>query len=294
MIMSTNDVKVPSILATSARPQRQTAAFGRQLLIASVVPTRSSASRVDANDAVPAVRLDGVSKVYGRGNSAVHALQDVSISLPHGTFTAVMGPSGSGKSTFLHLAAGLDRPTKGHVYIGAAELSKLSAVRLTELRRDRIGFVFQTFNLVPSLTVEQNVTLPLRLAGRRGDARALAAVLGRVGLSDRRRHRPSELSGGQQQRVALARALVTQPEVLFADEPTGALDLRTGKEVLGLFREAVDGLGQTVVMVTHDHAAASYADCVIFLADGRLVGGLREPTAEAVAERMTILTDGGV
>jgi putative ABC transport system ATP-binding protein len=254
---------------------------------------RRSGERSSASDGeVPAVHLETVSKVYGRGNAAVQALREVSVSLPYGTFTAVMGPSGSGKSTLLHVAAGLDSPSEGHVSIGATELSKLNATRLTELRRDRVGFVFQAFNLVPALTVEQNVTLPLRLAGRRADGRAVAEVLDRVGLSDRRRHRPSELSGGQQQRVALARALVTQPEVLFADEPTGALDLQTGREVLGLFREAVDIFAQTVVMVTHDPAAASYADSVLFLADGRIVGGLRDPTAEAVAERMTALTDG--
>jgi putative ABC transport system ATP-binding protein len=201
-----------------------------------------------------------------------------------------MGPSGSGKSTLLQTAAGLDRPTSGRAWIGAIDLSRLSETRLTELRRDRVGFVFQAFNLMPSLTVEQNVTLPLRLAGRRADGRSVAEVLGRVGLTDRRRHRPAELSGGQQQRVALARALVTRPEVLFADEPTGALDLRTGKEVLGLFRELVDTLGQTVVMVTHDPVAASYADSVLFLADGRLVDQLPHTTAEAIAERMTALT----
>jgi putative ABC transport system ATP-binding protein len=249
--------------------------------------------RVSAtNGEAPAVRLEAVSKVYGSGNAAVEALHDVSVSLPHRTFTAVMGPSGSGKSTLLHVAAGLDSPSKGRVSIGATELSKLNATRLTELRRDRIGFVFQAFNLVPALTVEQNVTLPLRLAGRRADRRVVGEVLDRVGLTDRRRHRPSELSGGQQQRVALARALVTQPEVLFADEPTGALDLQAGREVLGLFREAVDIIAQTVVMVTHDPAAASYADSVLFLADGRLVDGLHDPTAEAVAERMTALTNG--
>jgi putative ABC transport system ATP-binding protein len=253
---------------------------------------KSSKSSTGSNGDVPAVRLDSVSKVYGRGNGAVRALREVSVSLPYGTFTAVMGPSGSGKSTLLHVAAGLDLPTHGRVSLGATELSKLSATRLTELRRDRIGFVFQAFNLLPSLTVEQNVTLPLRLAGLRADGRTVADVLERVGLSDRRRHRPSELSGGQQQRVALARALVTRPEVLFADEPTGALDLGTGKEVLGLFREAVDSLEQTVVMVTHDPAAASYADSVVFLADGQVVGELRDPTAEAVAERVTALTDG--
>ena len=236
------------------------------------------------------VRLEAVRKVYGKGAGAVQALRGVSIALPYGTFTAVMGPSGSGKSTLLQTAAGLDRPTTGRAWIGPVDLSKLNQARLTELRRDRIGFVFQAFNLLPSLTVEQNVDLPLRLAGRRADPRLLAEVLGRVGLTDRRRHRPAELSGGQQQRAALARALITRPEVLFADEPTGALDLRTGKQVLGLFRELVDTLGQTVVMVTHDPVAASYADAVLFLADGHLVGQLDRPTAEAVAERMTALT----
>jgi putative ABC transport system ATP-binding protein len=220
----------------------------------------------------------------------VQALRGVSIALPYRSFTAVMGPSGSGKSTLLQTAAGLDRPTGGHAWIGPVELSKLSQTRLTELRRDRVGFVFQAFNLLPSLTVEQNVTLPLRLAGRRADRRLVAEVLGRVGLTERRRHRPAELSGGQQQRVALARALITRPEVLFADEPTGALDLRTSREVLGLFRQLVDTLGQTVVMVTHDPVAASYADSVLFLADGRIVDQLDRPTAEAVAERMTALT----
>jgi putative ABC transport system ATP-binding protein len=247
-------------------------------------------SKRDSRTVSHAVRLEAVSKVYGKGAGAVQALRDVSIALPYGTFTAVMGPSGSGKSTLLHTAAGLDRPSGGRAWIGPVDLSTLSQTRLTELRRDRVGFVFQAFNLMPSLTVEQNVTLPLRLAGRRANGRLVAEVLGRVGLSDRRRHRPAELSGGQQQRVALARALITQPEVLFADEPTGALDLRTGKEVLGLFRELVDTLGQTVVMVTHDPVAASYADSVLFLADGRIVGQLHHPTAEAVAERMTALT----
>jgi putative ABC transport system ATP-binding protein len=237
-----------------------------------------------------AVRLEAVSKVYGRGAGAVQALRGVSIALPYRSFTAVMGPSGSGKSTLLQIAAGLDRPTGGRAWIGSVDLSRLSQTRLTELRRDRVGFVFQAFNLLPSLTVEQNVTLPLRLAGRRADRRLVAEVLGRVGLADRRRHRPAELSGGQQQRVALARALITRPEVLFADEPTGALDLRTGGEVPGLFRGLVDTLGQTVVMVTHDPVAASYADAVLFLADGRIVDQLHHPAAEAVAERMTTLT----
>jgi putative ABC transport system ATP-binding protein len=247
-------------------------------------------NEADTKKAAYAVRLEAVSKVYGRGAGAVQALRGVSVALPHGSFTAVMGPSGSGKSTLLQTAAGLDRPTEGRAWIGPVELSKLSQTRLTELRRDRVGFVFQAFNLVPSLTAEQNVTLPLRLAGRRADGRLVAEVLGQVGLSDRRRHRPAELSGGQQQRVALARALITRPEVLFADEPTGALDLRTSREVLGLFRQLVDTLGQTVVMVSHDPVAASYADSVLFLADGRLVDELHHPTAEAVAARMTALT----
>jgi putative ABC transport system ATP-binding protein len=247
-------------------------------------------NQADSRTGEHAVRLEAVSKVYGKGAGAVQALRGVSIALPYGTFTAVMGPSGSGKSTLLQTAAGLDRPTGGRAWIGAIDLSKLSETRRTELRRDQVGFVFQAFNLMPSLTVEQNVTLPLRLAGRRADGRSVAEVLERVGLTDRRRHRPAELSGGQPQRVARARALVTRPEVLFADEPTGALDLRTGKEVLGLFRELVDTLGQTVVMVTHDPVAASYADAVLFLADGRLVDQLPHPTAEAIAERMTALT----
>jgi putative ABC transport system ATP-binding protein len=246
----------------------------------------AEASRTAAH----AVRLEAVSKVYGRGAGAVQALRGVSIALPYRSFTAVMGPSGSGKSTLLQIAAGLDRPTGGRAWIGSVDLSRLSQTRLTELRRDRVGFVFQAFNLLPSLTVEQNVTLPLRLAGRRADGDLVAEVLGQVGLADRRRHRPAELSGGQQQRAALARALITRPEVQFADEPTGALDLRTGKQVLGLFRQLVDTLGQTVVMVTHDPVAASYADAVLFLADGRIVDQLHHPAAEAVAERMTALT----
>jgi putative ABC transport system ATP-binding protein len=248
-------------------------------------------SQMDRRTGAHAVRLEAVSKVYGKGAGAVQALRGVSIALPYGTFTAVMGPSGSGKSTLLQTAAGLDRPTGGRAWIGPIDLSKLSPTRLTELRRDRVGFVFQAFNLMPSLTVEQNVTLPLRLAGRHADERLVTEVLGRVGLTDRRRHRPAELSGGQQQRVALARALITGPEVLLADEPTGALDLRTGREVLELFRELVDTLAQTVVMVTHDPVAASYADSVLFLADGRLVDRLDHPTVEAVAERMTTLTE---
>jgi putative ABC transport system ATP-binding protein len=236
-----------------------------------------------------AVRLDRVTKTYGKGASAVAALRDVTIALPQGSFTAVMGPSGSGKSTFMHCAAGLDRPTSGVVRLGDTDLTTLREPKLTELRRERVGFVFQAFNLLPSLTAVQNVTLPLRLAGARTDTAWLREVLDRVGLTQRAGHRPAELSGGQQQRVAIARALVTRPDVVFADEPTGALDTRTGREVLGLLRQVVDELRQTVVMVTHDPVAASYADRVLFLADGHFVGELTAPTAAQVAARMTSL-----
>ncbi len=236
-----------------------------------------------------AVVMDTVSRVYGKGAGAVAALRQVSVSLPKGGFTAVLGPSGSGKSTFLQCAAGLDRPTAGSVRLGGTELTGMNETELTVLRRERVGFVFQAFNLLPSLTVEQNVTLPLRLAGRRADRARLAEILERVGLADRAGHRPAELSGGQQQRVAIARALVARPDVVFGDEPTGALDTMTAKEVLVAFREIVDDLGQTVVMVTHDPVAASYADSVLFLADGQIVDSVTAPTASDVAERMTRL-----
>jgi putative ABC transport system ATP-binding protein len=235
------------------------------------------------------VRLTDVRKTYGGRRNAVTALDGVTINFPRATFTAVMGPSGSGKSTFLHCAAGLDRPTSGSVLLEDQELSKLSEVDLTKLRRDRVGFVFQAFNLLPAFSVQDNVTLPLRLAGKRVKAEAVDRVLQQVGLAERRKHLPGELSGGQQQRVAIARALITRPAVMFADEPTGALDTRTAREVLNLLRASVDQVGQTVVMVTHDPVAASYADRVVFLADGKLVGELHHPTAEAVAERMTHL-----
>ncbi|MFD1827162.1 MULTISPECIES: ABC transporter ATP-binding protein [Mumia] len=236
-----------------------------------------------------AVVLDQVSKVYGKGGGAVAALREVSVTLPRGGFTAVMGPSGSGKSTFLHCAAGLDVPTSGTVRLGGTDLSEMSESALTRLRRERVGFVFQAFNLVPTLTVEQNVALPLTLAGRRAERGAVEDVLSRVGLAGRATHRPPELSGGQQQRVALARALITAPEVVFGDEPTGALDTVTARDVLGLLRETVDILGQTVVMVTHDPVAASYADRVLYLADGRIVDAVDSPTPAEVADRMTRL-----
>ncbi|MET8505438.1 ABC transporter ATP-binding protein [Streptomyces sp. NPDC004787] len=230
----------------------------------------------------PAVRLRGLWRLH----RDVRALDGVDLDLPAGSFTAVMGPSGSGKSTLLQCAAGLDRPTAGTVEIDGVPLTGLSERRLTLLRRDRIGFVFQSFNLLPSLTAAQNVALPLRLAGRRPSRAQVREALARVGLAGRERHRPAELSGGQQQRVALARALITRPAVLFGDEPTGALDSTTGRAVLDLLRELVDRDGLTLVMVTHDPVAAARADRVVFLVDGRLAGTQDAPTAEAVAARM--------
>jgi putative ABC transport system ATP-binding protein len=237
----------------------------------------------------PAIALRDVRKVYGRGDAAVVALDGISIGLAAGSFTAIMGPSGSGKSTLLHVAAGLDRPTSGTVALGDIDLAGLGERRLTILRRERIGFVFQAFNLMPSLTVTQNIGLPLRLDGRRARRSEVREVAARVGLDGRLGHRPSQLSGGQQQRVAIARALVTRPEVLFADEPTGALDSDTGRGVLGLLREVVDEDGHTVVMVTHDPGAAAHADRVIMLADGQLVGMLDAPSADEVARQLAHL-----
>ena len=294
------------------------------------MPDAQVTSRADVRTVL---RLEALRKVYGRGPGAVTALDDVSLDLPAGSFTAIMGPSGSGKSTFLHCAAGLDRPTSGAVWLGDTdltrlrerqltavmgpsgsgkstflhcaagldtptsgtvrlgdtELSSMNETRLTELRRRRVGFVFQAFNLVPSLTVEQNITLPLRLSRTRPDKAWLTEVVARVGLADRTGHRPGQLSGGQQQRVAIARALVTRPDVVFGDEPTGALDTMTARDVLTLLRDTVDGMGQTVVMVTHDPVAASYADTVLFLADGRIVDTMDAPSSDRVAARMTRL-----
>jgi putative ABC transport system ATP-binding protein len=236
-----------------------------------------------------AVVLSGVHKTYGKGDGAVVALRDVSLAFSPGSFTAVMGPSGSGKSTFLHVAAGLDEPTKGSAQLGGVDLAGLSQTALTVLRRERVGFVFQAFNLMPSLTVQENIGLPVRLGKGRLDRDWMREIVQRTGLGDRLRHRPAQLSGGQQQRVAIARALVTRPDVLFADEPTGALDTATGREVLELMRQVVDETAQTVVMVTHDPVAAAHADRVVFLADGRVAGFLDSPTPERVAERMTHL-----
>ena len=236
-----------------------------------------------------AVLIESLTRTYGNGSGTVTALDHVTLALPAGSFTAVMGPSGSGKSTLLQCAAGLDRPDSGDVAVFGTRLGGLGETALTVLRRQRIGFVFQSFNLMPSLTAAQNVELPLRLAGRRPEPNAIEAALDTVGLADRARHRPSELSGGQQQRVAIARALVTGPQVLFADEPTGALDAGTSRDVLRLLRTLVAEQGQTIVMVTHDPVAAACADRAVFLADGRIAGTIDHPTAESVAARMTRL-----
>ncbi|WP_439673816.1 ABC transporter ATP-binding protein [Embleya sp. MST-111070] len=234
-------------------------------------------------DAARAVR---VSRVHGEGDTTVRALDDVTIGFPRGRFTAVMGPSGSGKSTLLHCLAGLDAVTDGAVYLGDTELGSLSDRQLTRLRRDRIGFVFQAFNLLPTMTALENIVLPASLAGRGSDPAWLDRVVAAVGLEQRLQHRPGELSGGQQQRVAVARALVGRPEIVMADEPTGNLDSRAGAEVLALLRNAVDELGQTVLMVTHDPVAAGYADAVVFLADGRIADHMEAPTPDRVLDRM--------
>ena len=232
------------------------------------------------------VSLRDLRMEFRAGPDRVTALDGVTVDLPAGTFTAVMGPSGSGKSTLLHCAAGLDRPTSGEVVLDGVRLGELDETGLTVLRRERVGFVFQAFNLISSLTAAQNVALPARLAGRGVEQAELAAALARVGLADRARHRPVQLSGGQQQRVAIARALVTAPAVLFADEPTGALDGQTSRQVLALLRDLVDERGQTIVMVTHDPVAAAEADQVLLLADGRLIDRLERSSAESIAARM--------
>ncbi|MGH9182935.1 MAG: ABC transporter ATP-binding protein [Acidimicrobiales bacterium] len=233
-----------------------------------------------------AARTVQATKTYGSGETAVRALDDVTVQFLSGRFTAILGPSGSGKSTLLHCVAGLDELTSGRVLIGDVELGSLSDRELTRLRRERIGFVFQSYNLLPTLTAAENVTLPLALAGTRPDREWVGAVIDTVGLGDRLSHRPSELSGGEQQRVAVARALASRPQIVFADEPTGNLDSRAGAEILDFLGGAVRELGQTVVMVTHDPVAAGYADTALFLADGRIVGRLDQPTAETVLDRL--------
>jgi putative ABC transport system ATP-binding protein len=237
-----------------------------------------------------AVSAHALTRSYGAGDSAVHALRGVSLEVPAGQFTAVMGPSGSGKSTLMHLMAGLDVATAGTVCIDGQDITQMSDRQLTRLRRKHIGFIFQSFNLLPTLSAEENIVLPLAIAGRRPDAQTLETLLARVGLLDRRGHRPAQLSGGQQQRVAVARALITAPTVLFADEPTGNLDSAAGAEVLQRLRDAVDLDRQTTVMVTHDPRAAATADRVLFLADGRIVDDLAEPTEAAVLAAMKVVT----
>jgi putative ABC transport system ATP-binding protein len=237
-----------------------------------------------------AARAVNATKTYGKGDAEVRALDGVDISFAYGQFTAIMGPSGSGKSTLMHTIAGLDTLTDGQVFIGDTDLSTLNDKQLTLLRRDRVGFIFQAFNLVPTLTALENITLPSTLAGRRPDPHWLEAVVHTVGLDNRVAHRPSELSGGQQQRVAVARALASRPDIIFADEPTGNLDSRSGAEILSFMRRAVREMGQTIVMVTHDPVAASYADRAVFLADGRIVDDMVGPTADTVLDRLKRLS----
>ena len=241
------------------------------------------------SDAV--LRLDQLTRAFGRGENRVHALRGVSLSCARGTWTAVMGPSGSGKSTLLHCAAGLDRPSSGSVYLAGRDLARAGDDTLTVMRRSQIGFIFQNFNLISALTAAQNVTLPLRLAGHRPSKAAVRELLGEVGLADRAGHRPRELSGGQQQRVAIARALATHPEVLFADEPTGALDSKSATTVLKLLRSIVDRNEQTILMVTHDPTAASYADSVLFMRDGVLVGALRGASSQQIAGELARMAE---
>jgi putative ABC transport system ATP-binding protein len=249
-------------------------------------PSLDARERVAAlrREATPAARATDLWKVYGDGEARVAALRGVSVEFERSRFTAIMGPSGSGKSTLMHCLAGLDTVTRGEVHIGATALTGLRDAGLTKLRREQVGFIFQQFNLLPTLTAEENILLPLSIAGRKPDPQWYRTVISAVGLGDRLSHRPAQLSGGQQQRVACARALVSRPEVIFADEPTGNLDSRSGAEVLNFLRQSVRDFGQTIVMVTHDPNAASYADRVVFLADGQIVDELRDPTAEGVLD----------
>ncbi len=236
--------------------------------------------------AVPAARAEELGKTYGAGEVAVSALHDVNVEFERGRFTAVMGPSGSGKSTLMHCMAGLDKPTSGRTFVGDEEIGLLDDSALTEMRRDRVGFVFQSFNLVPTLTAAENITLPIDLAGGTADQAWFDDLVGQLGIADRLSHRPSELSGGQQQRIACARALISRPELIFADEPTGNLDSNASAEVLAFLRRSVNEHGQSIVMVTHDPLAAAYADRVVFLADGNVVDDLLSPSADSVLERM--------
>ena len=256
------------------------------------MPSGPFPHRLSTLPAAPAVTARDVVKTYGRGDTEVHALRGVSVEVRRGEFVAIMGPSGSGKSTLMHCLAGLDAPTSGSILLGDTELVGLPDSRLTALRRERVGFVFQAFNLVPTLTAEQNILLPLELAGAAPDRAWMDEIVRILGLEQRLRHRPHELSGGQQQRVAVARALLTRPDVIFGDEPTGNLDTASGTEVLALLRRCARDMGQTIIMVTHDPVAAASADRVLMLADGALVGQLRKPTADAVAEALTRVSAG--
>jgi putative ABC transport system ATP-binding protein len=275
-------------MTSSSRPDR----------LDSVEPSLSSdtaaapaSAPLAPSGAAPAAQVLDAVKVYGRADTAVRALDGITATFGTGQFSAIMGPSGSGKSTLMHCLAGLDTLTSGRVFIGGTELGTLNDRALTALRRDRVGFVFQAYNLVPTLTAIENITLPLALAGRKPDAAWVDSVVGALRLGDRLKHKPSELSGGQQQRVAVGRALAARPEIIFADEPTGNLDSRAGAEVLTFMRTSVRDLGQTVVMVTHDPVAAGYAERVVFLADGRIVDEMSDPTAERVLDRMKGLGD---
>lgn len=250
------------------------------------MPTATTADNTSSTDTA-AARADALTKIYGSGDTKVTALDNVSVSFAAGEFTAIMGPSGSGKSTLMHCMAGLDTPTSGSAWLGTTDLASLKDKELTKTRRDRLGFIFQSFNLVPTLTAEENITLPTDIAGRKVDRAWFDEVTGRLGLTDRLSHRPAELSGGQQQRVACARALVSRPEIIFGDEPTGNLDSNSSAEVLAILRASVDRDGQTVVIVTHDAKAAAYADRILFLADGRIVEELRQPSVESILSLMS-------
>jgi putative ABC transport system ATP-binding protein len=286
----TRPVPAPEQAATPDRlPNdcRPTIRAGDRRIVVTMTTTLAP-QPTDTSIAVAARAVDAT-KFYGKGEAQVRALDHVSVDFAAGRFTAIMGPSGSGKSTLMHALAGLDSLTSGSVWIGDVELGRLKEKKLTQLRRDHIGFVFQSFNLVPTLNAIENMTLPMRLAGRKPERDWVDNVVDTVGLRSRLLHRPSELSGGQQQRVAVARALVSRPQIVFADEPTGNLDSRTGAEILSFMRTAVREFGQTIVMVTHDPVAASYADRAVFLADGHIVGDLTDPTADGVFARMRTL-----
>ena len=249
-------------------------------------PTRGASRSNPTSPAVSAVRCEGLSRRYGEGEASVLAVDDVSLDFPHGQLTSIVGPSGSGKSTLMHVLAGLDRPTEGKVWVDGTQITGLGDSELTELRRDKLGFIFQFFNLIPVLSAEENVTLPMRIAGRDADPEWLDRLLDTVGIADRRKHRPAELSGGQQQRVAVARALIAKPAVVFADEPTGNLDSTSSAQVLDLLRRSVDELGRTVVVVTHDPRVASYADRVVLLVDGKVAQDARVTGEDQVLELM--------